>query len=100
MVKVEQPREDDPKKVIDDLAEYIYKEAQLMDFEELPKGWNTITRGILNSGSQEGKIFSANLDAMIEEEWIKKEGRLPPNEIPEFDDEDEDSEKEKEKEEE
>jgi hypothetical protein len=41
-----------------------------MDFEDFPKGWGTVFRGILDPMSTEKKIFSTNLDQMIYEEWI------------------------------
>ena len=62
-------RELDPKQVIDDLAEYIYKEAGTMEYEYVPP-WLKLSRGILNPMTQESKIFKTNLDTMIQKEWI------------------------------
>ena len=76
---------DDANTVADELAEFIFKEAELIEYEPATSDspWGKVFRGILNPMSQERKIFVKNLKNHIDEVWIGGMGKKPTLEIPE-----------------
>jgi hypothetical protein len=58
----------EPTNILNDLTEFIFKHAKLMDFsEEQPNYWKTIVSAILSTSSYEHKVFKSNLDILIQE---------------------------------
>ena len=57
-----------PTDILNDLTEFIFKHAKLMDFsEEVPDYWKTILAALFSSQSYEHKVFKSNLDILIQE---------------------------------
>ena len=56
----------EPTDILNDLTEFIFKHAKLMDFsEEVPDYWKTILSALFSSQSYEHKVFKSNLDILI-----------------------------------
>lgn len=67
-IRVRQEYTTDPTSILNDLAEFVFKNAKLMDFnDEKPDYWKTILSAILSSQSYEHKVFKSNLDILIKE---------------------------------
>ncbi len=65
------------KQLLTDLSEFIYKNANLIDFSgEAADCWLSIFKAVLNSQCAEHKVFKQNLNKLIEQN-IKELGYDP-----------------------
>jgi hypothetical protein len=63
--------------LLGDLSEFIYKNANLIDFSQEPAHcWESIFKAVLNSQCNEHRIFKKNLNTLIEQN-IKELGYDP-----------------------
>lgn len=72
----------EPTELLQDLTEFIYKNAPLIDYDDEPANlWLTLLSAVLSSQSSEHLIFKRNLDELIAEN-IKETGVDPRIEGP------------------
>lgn len=62
----------EPEDLLADLTEFIFKHAKLMEFgDNRPDFWKVILSAVLSETSYEHKVFKANLDILIEENFAE-----------------------------
>lgn len=68
---------DEPKEILRDLAEFIYKYTGQPSYdEEIKDLWTSIFNAVICGSSYEAQVFKKNLDTLIEEN-IKETGYDP-----------------------
>jgi hypothetical protein len=71
-VQVELTHEPRVEKILEQLAEFLYKNAELVKYkQEVPNLWHCIYTGVLEANSSKHKIFKANLEERIKQNILE-----------------------------